>query len=277
MKITYLGLKIILGGVIVGFPFLWKRVQDYIISKLRAKKKSGDKKKSENIIKQIEKLRNFYPHGRRELFITTSAIIRIFVYAGIQKFEIDTGKPFLISPEVSALLTIVFLLIYISIQELVGEKFKKNKLQTSGKICYFISAIFAFLFFIGFFTYSLSAFGNSCFYKEIKGTITINDKEEKVTDEVYIEISLEGKEPLIDYSNKSGDFSIFIKEDEYNKINNIRFILIKKGIKFSSTKLIEYMPRKKPWKIELESSRYWTEGLNEDIYNSSSFFEHSFL
>ena len=87
MKITYLGLKIILGGVIVGFPFLWKRVQDYIISKLRAKKKSGDKKKSENIIKQIEKLRNFYPHGRRELFITTSAIIRIFVYAGIESLK----------------------------------------------------------------------------------------------------------------------------------------------------------------------------------------------
>lgn len=242
----------ILGGAISS-PLLWK-IYKKIFSFMKDEEK---KEKSKNNIPPfmglIEELKDFFPYRHRKWYINLSRIFCPIFYFGIQVYEKSKNRPVFDSQWTPLIWAGIFFSVYLLIHLSLRKKFK-NGLLSRGEPFYIIFTLILFLAFTIFLTITVGELENHLSYHFIKGTITINNKEEKVTEKVEIVVSLEGiRNPKYE-SEKNGKFFILIENEQYDRINTIQFRLEKEGKLFISTRSIEDLPINQPWKIILKEA-----------------------
>jgi hypothetical protein len=235
----------ILGGAISS-PLLWSI----------CKKILPFKEKVENSIPpfmgHIEELKDLIPAKYRKWYLHFSRIFCPFIYFAIQIIEKRKSRPIFDSIWIPIIFTAIFFFVSLFIHRSLWKKLK-NGILSSGESYYFIPFII-FCAFTVFITVTYGESENHFSYQSIEGIITINNKEEKVTEKVRIVISLEGTENPTYESEKNGKFFIFIKNDQYDRINTIQFSLQKEGKLFISTRSIEDLPINQPWEIILKEA-----------------------
>ncbi len=245
----------ILGGAISS-PLLWKILKK-ILPFIKEEEEEEKKEKSKNnippFIGLIEELKDFFPSRHRKWYINFSRIFCPILYFGIQVYENTKSRPVFDSSWTPGIWAFIFFLVYVLIHLILRKKFK-NGLLSRGEPFYIFFTLILFLAFTIFFTITVGELENHLSYHLIKGTITINNIEEKVTEKVKIVVSLEGIRDITYESEKNGKFLIFVKNDQYDRINTIQFRLKKEGKLFISTRSIEDLPINPPWEIILKEA-----------------------